>query len=179
MLLNVCHFHLHRHRRHQSFPQIWPLSIYSCLHLGSLHPRILILNRVKFLSNSRFEWNSNFGNTGPKTSITVIVLLSISLNIKFSDAGIQDVSTSISIMVKFEEMTDDDNENEDESDKHLEARDCRYSCLKCLQPNNFQDDTNARVLLVTNMMLRLSFNSRQDVLWRWCQMTTHRAKNIK
>ena len=67
-------------------------------------------------------------------------------------------------MVKFEEMIDDDDENEDESDKHLEARDCRYSCLKCLQPNNFQDDTNARVLLVTNMMLRLSFNSRQDVL---------------
>ena len=47
---------------------------------------------------------------------------------KFSDAGIQDVSTSISITVTFEEMTDDD--DEDESDKHLEARDRRYSCLK-------------------------------------------------
>ena len=47
---------------------------------------------------------------------------------KFSDAGIQDVSTSISIRVKFEEMTHDD--DEDESDKHLEARDRRYSCLK-------------------------------------------------
>ena len=29
-------------------------------------------------------------------------------------------------MVKFEEMTDED---DDESDKHLEARDRRYSCL--------------------------------------------------
>ena len=48
---------------------------------------------------------------------------------KFSDAGIQDVSTSISIRVKFEEMTGDD-DDEDESDKHLEARDRRYSCLK-------------------------------------------------
>ena len=47
--------------------------------------------------------------------------------IKFSDAGIQDISTSISIMVEFEEMTDDD--EDDESDKHLEARDRRYSCL--------------------------------------------------
>ena len=51
--------------------------------------------------------------------------------IKFSDAGIQDISTSISIMVEFEEMTDDENDDEDdESDKHLEARDRRYSCLK-------------------------------------------------
>ena len=32
-------------------------------------------------------------------------------------------------MVKFEEMTDDDNDEDDESDKHLEARDRRYSCL--------------------------------------------------
>ena len=52
--------------------------------------------------------------------------------IKFSDAGIQDVSTSISITVKFEEMTDDDDDNEDESDENLEARDRRYSCLKTL-----------------------------------------------
>jgi len=48
---------------------------------------------------------------------------------KFSDAGIQDVSKSISIRVKFEKMTVDDNDK-DESDKHLEARDRRYSCLK-------------------------------------------------
>ena len=38
----------------------------------------------------------------------------------------QDISTSISIAVKFEEMTDED---DDESNKHLEARDRRYSCL--------------------------------------------------
>ena len=50
---------------------------------------------------------------------------------KFSDAGIQDVSTSISMRVKFEEMTDDDaDDDEDESDKHLKARDRRYSCLE-------------------------------------------------
>ena len=49
-----------------------------------------------------------------------------SLDQKFSDAVIQDVSTSISITVKFEEMSDKD---DDESDKHLEARDRRYSCL--------------------------------------------------
>ena len=54
---------------------------------------------------------------------------------KFLDAGIQDVSTSISIEVrkmmkstKFEERCEDD----DESDKHIEARDRRYSCLKYL-----------------------------------------------
>ena len=46
---------------------------------------------------------------------------------KFSDAGIQDISTSISITIKFEEMSDED--DDDESDKHLEARDRRYSCL--------------------------------------------------
>ena len=49
--------------------------------------------------------------------------------LKFSDAGIQDKSTSISMMVKFEEMTDDEDDDDDESDKHLEARDRRYSCL--------------------------------------------------
>ena len=49
---------------------------------------------------------------------------------KFSDAGIQDISTSISIKVKFEEMTDDEEDEDDESDKHLEARDRRYSCLE-------------------------------------------------
>ena len=49
---------------------------------------------------------------------------------KFSDAGIQDISTSISIMVKFEEMSNED--EDDESDKHLEARDRRYSCLMFL-----------------------------------------------
>ena len=38
---------------------------------------------------------------------------------------IQDISTSISIKVKIEEMSPQD----DESDKHLEARDRRYSCL--------------------------------------------------
>ena len=52
---------------------------------------------------------------------------------KFLDAGIQDVSTSISIEFKIEyldeliEMSVDD-----ESDKHVEARDRRYSCLKCV-----------------------------------------------
>ena len=39
---------------------------------------------------------------------------------KFSDAGIQDSSTSILITVKFEEMSDED-DDDDESDKHLES----------------------------------------------------------
>ena len=42
---------------------------------------------------------------------------------------IQDVSTSISIRYKFEEMS----EGDDESDKHLEARDRRNSCLISIQ----------------------------------------------
>ena len=56
---------------------------------------------------------------------------------KFSDAGIQDISTSISINVRIqkyiidltERYEDDDDDDDDESDKHLEARDRRYSCL--------------------------------------------------
>ena len=51
---------------------------------------------------------------------------------------IQDVSTSISIRVRIQKNlndlterydTDDDDDDDDESDKHLEARDRRYSCL--------------------------------------------------
>ena len=44
---------------------------------------------------------------------------------KILGCKIQDISTSISITDKFEEMTDDDDndDDEDESDKHLEARD--------------------------------------------------------
>ena len=48
---------------------------------------------------------------------------------KFLDAGIQDVSTSISIVHDLIERYPDD--DDDESDKHLEARDRRYSCLIC------------------------------------------------
>ena len=47
---------------------------------------------------------------------------------KFSDAGIQDISTSISITFKFEEMLNED--EDDESDNYLEAGDRRHSCLK-------------------------------------------------
>ena len=35
------------------------------------------------------------------------------------DAGIQDSSTSISIMYKIEEMSHEEEENGDESDKHI------------------------------------------------------------
>ena len=45
---------------------------------------------------------------------------------KILGCKIQDVSTSILIELQFEEMSEDD---EDESDKHLEAWDRRYSCL--------------------------------------------------
>ena len=52
--------------------------------------------------------------------------LTSSFNIKIPGCKIQDVRTSISIKSKIEETSPDD----DESDKHLEARDRRYSCLK-------------------------------------------------
>ena len=42
---------------------------------------------------------------------------------------IQDVRTSISIKSKIEETSPDADDDDDESDKHLEARDRRYSCL--------------------------------------------------
>ena len=42
---------------------------------------------------------------------------------------IQDKSTSIWIKSEIEEISSQD--DGDESDKHLEARDCRYSRLKC------------------------------------------------
>ena len=63
---------------------------------------------------------------------------------KFSDAGIQDISTSISIMVKFEEMSNED-DDDDESDKHLEARDRRYSCLIC-SLNNLNCPTSKQLV---------------------------------
>ena len=45
---------------------------------------------------------------------------------KIPRCKIQDVRTSISIKSKVEEKSPDD---DDESDKHLEARNRRYSCL--------------------------------------------------
>ena len=41
VLIYVCHFH-HHHHHHQTFLSNHGLSRYSCLHLGSLHPRILV-----------------------------------------------------------------------------------------------------------------------------------------
>ena len=51
--------------------------------------------------------------------------------IKFSDAGIQDLSPSISINVKIQKNLNDltercESDDDDQSDKHLEARDRRY-----------------------------------------------------
>ena len=58
-------------------------------------------------------------------------LLCIASILKFSDPGIQDISSSISIRFKVEYVNDltERYESDDESDKHLEARDRRYSCL--------------------------------------------------
>ena len=52
-------------------------------------------------------------------------------NTKFLDAGIQDISTSISINLMIQMNLNDLTERceDDQSDKHLEARDRRYSCL--------------------------------------------------
>ena len=50
-------------------------------------------------------------------------------------------------MVIFEEMSEDD---DDESDKHLEARDRRYSCSKCvstLNVRNYSEVSNKRIAL--------------------------------
>ena len=53
VLLDVCHFHL----RHQSFPQMGPLSRYSCLYLGSCirelcQKKLLLLKQVFGLLNN-------------------------------------------------------------------------------------------------------------------------------
>ena len=52
---------------------------------------------------------------------------------KFSDAGIQNVSKSISIKVRIQKNIDDLTErcedDDDQSDKHLQARDSRCSSL--------------------------------------------------
>ena len=44
VLIYVCHFH--HHHPALTFPQIWPLSRYSCCYLGSLHPRNFDLCKV-------------------------------------------------------------------------------------------------------------------------------------
>ena len=51
------------------------------------------------------------------------------LESKFLDAGIQNVSTSISIVHDLIERYPDDDDGGEESDKHIKARDRRYSCL--------------------------------------------------
>ena len=48
--------------------------------------------------------------------------------LKFLDAGIQDKSTSITIV---DNLTERCPGTDDESDTHVEARDRRYSCLTC------------------------------------------------
>ena len=56
--------------------------------------------------------------------------------LKFLDAGIQDISTSILINVRIQKNLNDlterceSDDDDDQSDKHLEARDRRYSCSK-------------------------------------------------
>ena len=57
--------------------------------------------------------------------------------LKFSDAGIQDISPSISINVRIQRNLNDlteryESDDDDQSDKHLEARDRIYTCLKFL-----------------------------------------------
>ena len=60
VLLDVCHFHHHQ----VIVTQIWPLSRYSCLYLGSLHPRILKIEDVRTLQNHEhalvFSWCNTF-----------------------------------------------------------------------------------------------------------------------
>ena len=62
VLLDVCHFH-HHHHHLLIFPQIRPLSRYSCLHLGSCIPEIFSLkcSTSKILQNysedSNLSWH--------------------------------------------------------------------------------------------------------------------------
>ena len=75
---------------------------------------------------------SQCGNYGNLPSLQKFFVKSI--HSKFLDARIQDVSTSISIRVRIlknlNDLTERYDDEDDESDKHLEARDRRYSCLK-------------------------------------------------
>ena len=71
--------------------------------------------------------------------------LNIFLTIKFSDARIQDISTKIVMKVEILKNLNDLTErcalDDDESGKHLEARDRRYSCLIKLYSTLIQFDT--------------------------------------
>ena len=63
---------------------------------------------------------------------------------KFSDAGIQDISMSISINMIIQKNLNDLTErceSDDQSDKHLEARDRRYSCLMYFEMCNTVGNT--------------------------------------
>ena len=59
VLLYVCHFH---YPHGLTFPQIWPLSRYSCLtaytmYLGSMHPRILLKTfTLNWFNAKTFVW---------------------------------------------------------------------------------------------------------------------------
>ena len=66
VLLDVCHFHHHQ----VIVTKIWPLSGYSCLYLGSLHPRILKFEEsaIRFLNVPKIgmllcRWSSSFRRT--------------------------------------------------------------------------------------------------------------------
>ena len=65
VLLDVCHFHHHHHHvTHTFLSNHWDSSVfsrlsrYSCLHLGSLHPRILPLKSFIFLEKLSCFYNS-------------------------------------------------------------------------------------------------------------------------
>ena len=62
-------------------------------------------------------------------------VLTVFQQTKFPDAGIQDLSTSISINMRIQKNLYDltkrcESHDNDESDKHIEALDRRYLCLK-------------------------------------------------
>ena len=76
-----------------------------------------------------YTWHENAGRF--EARLLLLSPIWYPWQLKFSDAGIQDISTSISINVTIQKNLNDLTERceDDQSDKHLEARDRRYSCL--------------------------------------------------
>ena len=114
MLLEFCHFHY----LGVTFPQFSPLLRDSCLYLGSrIHDFFIITFNLDFDYHKHgLEGLPILPSEGAVSALEfppawLEILLQNSL-----DAGIQDSSTSISIVVKFEEMSELDG---DESDKRI------------------------------------------------------------
>ena len=93
----------------------------------------------------------------------IVISIDVTSISKINGCEIQDVSTSISIVVKFEEMSEED--DGDESDKHLEARDRRYSCLIFVtNQSSFPYFENCGIIvLVLNILIGMRFPNDSSI----------------